>query len=104
MAESGLEPEERSMLALHDLILSTFKERFGEAIIGVKLTPAVHECWVTVLVKRRTLEMEDLAIQLEQEFLEEYGQCSAFNVRQPWGAIARNLVKKIFGVEKEPMR
>lgn len=34
MTEKDLSPEEQSMLALHDLILSAFRERFGEAIIG----------------------------------------------------------------------
>jgi hypothetical protein len=86
---------EETTPALHDLIISTFKERFGEAVIGVKLTPAVHECWVTVLVRRRTPEMEDLANQLEQEFLEEYGKSLAFNVKEPWRAVIGNLVRKM---------
>lgn len=97
MVEKGSSPEHRSMLSLHDLILATFREHFGEAVIGVKLTPAIHECWVTVLVKRRTLEMENLANQLEQEFLEEYGKSLAFNIRQPWVARVSNLIKKAFG-------
>lgn len=97
MAGRDASPEKQALLSLHDLILSTLRERFGEAIIGVKLTPAVHECWVTVLVKRRTPEMEDLASQVEQEFLEEYGKSLAFNIKQPWRVRVSHLIRKAFG-------
>ncbi len=36
--------------------------------------------------------MEDLANQLEQEFLEEYGKSLAFNIKEPW----RARVSKVF--------
>ena len=102
--QSALSSEEQVMLALHDLILSGFRERFGEVIIGVKLTPAVHECWVTVFVKRRTPEMDDLADRLEQEFLEEYGRSLAFRVKQPWKTTARNLVRRILRAKEESLK
>jgi hypothetical protein len=99
---AGRDPSsgEQPMLALHELIFSAFKERFGEAVIGVKLTPAVHECWVTMLVKRRTPEMGALADELEQEFLEEYGKALAFNIKRPWRAMARDLIRMISRAER----
>jgi len=54
------------------------------------------------LVKRRTPEIEDLANQLEQEFLEEYGKSPAFNVKQSWMMTTRDVVRRI--LRKEPMR
>lgn len=60
MTEKDASPREQSMLALHDLIPSAFRERFGEAIIRVKLTPLVSECWITILVKQRAQKMLDL--------------------------------------------
>ena len=84
MEQSALTAGEQEMLALHDLILSLFKKDFGEAIIGVNLRPLISECWVTVLVKQKVAAMDDLAVQLEQEFMEEFGRFVLFEIKRPW--------------------
>ena len=99
MERENLSREEQSMLALHDLILSAFREHFGEeTIIGVNLTPLVHECWITVLVKQKTEEMVDFANELEREFLEELGRHVAIFVKQPWKVTVANLIGKILNL------
>ena len=95
MERENLSREEQSMLALHDLILSAFRQHFGEEmIIGVKLTPLVSECWITVQVKQKTQPMEDLAQELEAEFLEEAGRHVTFFFEQPWKVRVANLIRK----------
>ena len=88
MEQSALTAGEQEMLALHDLILSLFKKDFGEAIIGVNfrplIWPLISECWVTVLVKQKVAAMDDLAVQLEQEFMEEFGRFVLFEIKRPW--------------------
>lgn len=84
------------MMALHDLVLSAFRDHCGEEkIIGVKLTPLVHECWITVQVREKTPQMEGLARQLETEFLEELGRHVAIFVQKPWKVTLTQWVRKI---------
>jgi len=99
MERENLSREEQSMLALHSLILSTFRQRFGEeAIIGVNLTPLAHECWITVQVRQRTQPMVDLAQELEAELLEDAARHVAIFVQQPWKATVANLTRKILNL------
>ena len=96
MERENLSREEQAMLGLHDLILSAFRQHFGEEmIIGVKLTPLVSECWITVQVKQKTQPMEDLAQELEAELLEEAGRHVAIFVEQPWKTTIAQWVRKI---------
>ena len=90
-----LSPDEQSMLALHDLILNAFRERFGETIIGVNLLPLVSECWITVLVKRKTQEMFDLAEEIEREFMEDFGKQIVIFFKRPWRERIRGLARNI---------
>lgn len=95
MGEERLSREEQSMLALHNPILSTFRQHFGEeTIIGVNLTPLAHECWITVQVKQKTQPMIDLAQELETELLEDAGRHVAIFVEQPWTATVAHLLKR----------
>jgi len=95
----NLSREEQLMLGLHDLILSAFRRHFGdEMIIGVKLTPLAHECGVTVQVKQKTQPMEDLAQELEAEFLEEAGRHVTIFFEQPWKVTIANLIRKILSL------
>ena len=95
MERENLSREEQPLLGLHDLILSAFRRHFGEEmIIGVKLTPLVGECWITVQVKQKTQPMEDLAQELEAEFLEEAGRHVAIFFEQPWKVRVANLIRK----------
>ena len=95
MQTNNLSREDRSMLGLHDLVLSAFRRHFGEEmIIGVKLTPLAHECGVTVQVKQKTQPMEDLAQELESELLEEAGRHVAIFFEQPWKVRVANLIRK----------
>ena len=41
--KENLSDGEREMLGLHDLILSAFRKKFGDAVIGVNLLPLVRE-------------------------------------------------------------
>ncbi len=93
-AQRNLSPDERFLWALHDLVLDGFRERFGEAVIGVKVISVVCECWITVLVKQRTPEIEELAAQMERDFQEEGRQIAVF-LRRPWKAALREFVRKI---------
>jgi len=95
----NLSRDEQFMLALHDLVLSAFRQHFGEeTIIAVGLTPLVSECWITVQVKQKAPEMEDLARALKTEFLEELGRHVAIFVRQPWKATVTNLTRRILNL------
>jgi len=95
MERENLSREEQPLLGLHDLILSAFRRHFGEEmIIGVKLTPLAHECGVTVQVKQKTQPMEDLAQEIEAEFLEEAGRHVAIFFEQPWKVRVANLIRK----------
>jgi hypothetical protein len=95
MARENLSREDQPMLGLHDLILSAFRRHFGEEmIIGVKLTPLVFECWITVQVKQKTQPMEDLAQELVAEFLEEAGRHVAIFFEQPWKVRVANLIRR----------
>jgi len=95
MERENLSREEQPLLGLHDLILSAFRRHFGEEmIIGVKLTPLFGECWITMQVKQRTQLMEDLAQELEAEFLEEAGRHIAIFFEQPWKVRVANLIRK----------
>jgi hypothetical protein len=49
---------ERDGLSMHDLILSVFRKKFGNIIIGVDLLNLAHECWATVAVKDKNPKME----------------------------------------------
>ena len=99
MKRENLSREEQLMLGLHDLILSAFRRHFGdEMIIGVKLTPLAHECGVTVQVKQKTQPMEDLAQELEAEFLEEAGRHVTIFFEQPWKVTVTDLIRKILSL------
>lgn len=63
------------MLALHDVVFSSFREQFGEeAVVGVSLTPFAHECWIEVRVTEKTASMVDVAQELETELREGAGK------------------------------
>ena len=95
MERENLSREEQPLFGLHDLVLSAFRRHFGEEmIIGVKLTPLSGECWITVRVKQKTKPMEDLAQELEAEFLEEAGRHVAIFFEQPWKVRVANLIRK----------
>lgn len=96
MSQEEMPSVEKSMLSVHSFIRSVFEKHFGkEAIIGVKLTPLSHECWITVLVSQRTQEMIGVADELQRDFLEEWGKHICIFVKRPWRAAIRNLAAKI---------
>ena len=103
MERENLSREEQSLLGLHDLILSAFRQHFGEEmIIGVKLTPLVSECWITVQVKQKTQPMVDLAQELEAELLEEAGRHVAIFVERPWKVAVAQWARKIISQSSTP--
>jgi len=67
---------------LHDLIFSAFRKKFGDIVLEVKLFPMIHELWVTVVVKKKSKEMEIMARQIEQEFLEDLGRHIAIFIKK----------------------
>ena len=85
---------EKEMMGLHDLILSAFRRKFANAVIGVNLLPLVHECWATVVVKQKTPEIEKMAREMELEFREEeLGRHISLSVKVPLKNRIRNLCK-----------
>ena len=84
---------EREMMGLHDLILSAFRRKFANAVIGVNLLPLVHECWATVVVKQKTSEIEKMAREMELEFREELGRHISLFVKVPLKNRIKNLWK-----------
>ena len=84
---------EREMMGLHGLILSAFRRKFANAVIGVNLLPLVHECWATVVVKQKTPEIEKMAREMELEFREELGRHISLFVKVPLKNRIKNLWK-----------
>jgi len=81
--KENLSNGEREMMSLHDLILSAFRKKFGDAVIGVSLLPLVHECWATVVVKQKTPEIEKMGQEMELEFREELGRHISLFIKVP---------------------
>ena len=99
MQKTNLSRDEQFMLALHDVVLSVFRERFGdEPIVGVNLTPFAHECWIEVRVTEKTPPMVDLAQELETELREDAGKHVNIIVRQSWRATVANLIRRILNL------
>jgi len=93
--KTNLSRDERFILALHDVVLSSFREQFGDAsIVGVSLTPFAHECWITVRVTEKTPSMVDLAQELETELREDAGKYVNILVEQPWRTTVTDLLRK----------
>lgn len=67
-----------------DLILSAFREEFGDTVIEVKRLPMIHELWVKVVVKTKTKEMEELAREIEKEMDELGRHVTIFIKKQRW--------------------
>jgi len=74
----------RGVLFLLDLILSAFREEFGDTVIEVKRLPMIHELWVKVVVKTKTKEMEELAREIEKEMDELGRHVTIFIKKQRW--------------------
>lgn len=81
------------MMGLRDLILSAFRRKFANAVIGVNLLHLVHECWATVVVKQKTPEIEKMAREMELEFNEELGRHISLFVKVPLKNRIKNLWK-----------
>lgn len=97
VVEEDINREGRSQLkSLHDFVLSTFKEDFGEKVGEVKLTPLAHECWVTVFVEEEVPGMEELAKDIEKDF-QELGRTVTVFVKRPWKLALWERFKNFFG-------
>ena len=83
----------KEMMGLQDLILSAFRRKFANAVIGVNLLPLVNECWATVVVKQKTPEIEKMAREMELEFREELGRNISLSVKVPLKNRIKNLWK-----------
>ena len=69
---------------MKDLIFSFFRERFGDTAIEAKYLPMIHECWIRVVVKKKTKEMEELACELEKEMDELGLHVTIFLKKKRW--------------------
>lgn len=77
--------DERRALALRELILSAFQDKFGHAaIIGVSIKPSLlFSSIATVMVREYLSGMDKLAEQMEWEITEDLGFQIAIFVKQP---------------------
>ncbi|HWQ69677.1 MAG TPA: hypothetical protein VN494_06960 [Patescibacteria group bacterium] len=77
--------DERMVLALRELILSAFQDKFGHAaIIGVDIKPSLlFSSITTVMVTEHVSDMDKLAEHLEWEITEDIGFQIAIFVKQP---------------------
>jgi len=80
-----LSQDERMVLALRELILSAFQDKFGHAaIIGVNIKPSLlFSSIATVMVSEYVSDMDKLAEQMEWEITEDLGCPMAIFVKQP---------------------
>jgi len=83
------------MMGLHDLILSSFRKKFGDIVIGVSLLPLTHECWATVVVKEKSPEIEKMAQEMESEFRDELGRHVSLFIKVPFKNRLKNLLLSI---------
>jgi hypothetical protein len=89
----NLSTGETEMMGLHDLILSAFRGKFGNAVVGVNLLPLIHECWATVVVKQKTPEIEKMTRDMELELREELGRHISVFIKVPFKNRIKNLWK-----------
>jgi hypothetical protein len=77
--------DERMVLALRELILSAFQDKFGRAaIIGVNVEPSpLFGSIATVMVSENVPGMNKLAEQMEWDITEDIGFQIAIFVKQP---------------------
>lgn len=77
--------DERIVLALHELILSAFQDKFGRAaIIGVNIEPSpLFGSIATVMVSEYVSGMDKLAEHMEWEITEDIGFQMAIFVKPP---------------------
>lgn len=77
--------DERMVLALRELILSAFQDKFGRAvIIGVTIKPSLLFSGIaTVMVSEYVSDMDKLAEHMEWEITEDIGFQMAVFVKQP---------------------
>ncbi|MBZ0159108.1 hypothetical protein [Candidatus Methylomirabilis sp.] len=77
--------DERRVLALRELILSAFQDKFGHAvIIGVNIKPSLlFSSIATVMVSEYVSDMDKLAEHMEWEITEDLGCPMAIFVKQP---------------------
>lgn len=80
-----LSQDERMVLALRELILSAFQDKFGRAaIIGVSIKPSLLFSGIaTVMVHEYLSDMDKLAEHMEWEITEDLGCPMAIFVKQP---------------------
>lgn len=80
-----LSRDERRVLALRELILSAFRDKFGcAAIIGVNIKPSLlFGSIATVMVRDNVPEMDKFAEHMEWEITEDIGFQMAIFVKQP---------------------
>jgi hypothetical protein len=62
-------------------------------VIEAKYLPMIHECWVRVVVKKKTKEMEELAYELEKEMDELGLHVTIFLKKKRWAV--NGLFKRI---------
>ena len=89
--KEGLKNIGKERIGLHDFILSAFRKKFGNIVIGLNLLPLGHECWATIIVEEKNEEIEKMAREMESEFREELGRQISIFIKVP----LKNRIKRL---------
>jgi hypothetical protein len=87
---------EKEGIGLHDFILSAFRKKFGNMVVGLNLLPLGHECWATVIVKEKNQEIEKMAREIESEFKEELGRQLSIFIKVPLKDRLKNMLLSLW--------
>lgn len=86
---------EQKLKELKNFILEAFADRFGKTVIDVNMVPLITECWVYILVKRSSPEIEAFAAALEQDFQEEMMMEVTLEVKVPFKYKIINAIRGV---------
>jgi len=86
----------KEKIGFHDFILSAFRKKFGNMVIGLNLLPLGHECWATVVVEEKSPEIESMAREMESEFREDLGRQIRNFIKVPLKNRIKRLALKVW--------
>jgi hypothetical protein len=88
----------KEKIGFHDFILSAFRKKFGNMVIGLNLLPLGHECWATIIMKEKNEEIEKMAREMESEFREELGLHISIFIKVPLKNRIKRFALKVWKV------